>query len=168
MTIDLLPPLPLNLSLGYEPTMDEMMEALEGISNSKDVGSDGLPAELFILDHPAVAQCFHDILVNVRVTGEVPRQWTDAIIKVLHKKKDRTDRNNSCRGISRVTHEGKLFLKIVACYLTNSCGTEGILLEEPCGFRRARLTIDMLVAVRRLQEFGRLYMFLIDLQKAYD
>ena len=49
-----------------------MTEALEGMSNWKVVGPDGVPAELLKIDHPAFAQCFHIILVNVWVTGEAP------------------------------------------------------------------------------------------------
>ena len=92
--VDLLPRRSLELSLGNEPSMDEMMEALEGISNWKYVGPCGLPAELLEIDHPAFAQCFHNILANGWVPGEAPHHWTYAIIKVLHKNKNRTDCNN--------------------------------------------------------------------------
>jgi len=170
--IDLVPPRPLKLSLGNEPSIDEMMEAVKGMSNWKAVGPDGLPVEVLKLDHPAFVQYFHSILVNVWVTGEVPQQWKDAIIKTLHKKKDRTDCNNY-RGISLVAHAGKVLLKIVASRLSSYCETEHILPEEQCGFRPARSTVDMLFVVRRLQQLGRqkkipLYMCFIDLQKAYD
>ncbi len=57
-----------------------MTEAPKGMPNWKAVGPDGLPAELLKIDHPAFAQCFHNILVNVWLTGEVPQQWKDAII----------------------------------------------------------------------------------------
>ena len=53
--------------------------------------------------------CHQNILVDVWVTGEVPQQWKDAIIEVLHKKKDRTDCNNY-RGISLVAHAGNFLL----------------------------------------------------------
>ena len=36
--------------------MDEITEALEGMSNWEAVGPDGLPAELLKIDHPAFAQ----------------------------------------------------------------------------------------------------------------
>ena len=136
--IDLLPPRPLELPLGDEPYMDDMTEALEGMSNWKAVGTDGLPAALLKIDHPAFAQRFHNILVNVSVRGEVPQQWKDAIIKVLHKKKGRTD-CNSYRGVSLVAHAGKALLEIVASRLSNRnyCETEGIFPEEHCGFRPA-------------------------------
>ena len=66
-----------------------------------------------------------------------------------------------------------MLLKIVASRLSNYCETEGLLLEEQCGFRPARPAIDTLFVVRRLQELGRqrkipLYVCFIDLQKAYD
>ena len=80
-------------------------------------------------------------------TGEVPQQWTDAIINVLHKKKDRSDCNNY-QGISLVAHSGKVLLKMVASRLNNYCEAKGILPEEQRGFRPARSTIDMLFVVR--------------------
>ena len=104
--------------------------------------------------------------------GEVPQQWKDATIKVLHKKKDHSDCNNY-QGVSLVAHSGKVLLKMVASHLGNYCEAKKILPEELCGFRPARSTIDMLFVVRRLQEVERarkipLYMYFIDLQKAYD
>ena len=62
---NLLPPRPLELSLGDEPSMDEMTEALKGMSNWKAVGPDGLPAELLKIDHPAFAQCFHNTSLSM-------------------------------------------------------------------------------------------------------
>ena len=49
---------------------------------------------------------------------------------------------------------------------------KGLLQEEQCGFRRDRLTTDMMFVVRRLHEVGRktgvsLFMGFSDLQKAY-
>ena len=81
---DLLPPRPLKVSLGDKPSMNEMVEALKGIPNREAVRPDGLPVELLKTDHPAFAQCFHHILVNVWVTGEVSQQWRDFTIQVLH------------------------------------------------------------------------------------
>ena len=92
--IDLLPPRPLGVSLGVEPSVDEMTEIIKGMPSWKAVGPDGLPAELLKLDHPEFVHCFHSILVNVWITGEVPQQWKDVIIKVLHRKKDGSDCKN--------------------------------------------------------------------------
>ena len=50
-------------------------------------------------------------------------------IKVLHKKKDRTECSNY-RGLSLVAHAGKVLLKIVANRLGDFCEEAGILPEE--------------------------------------
>ena len=84
--IDLMPPRPLKLSLGDEPSIEEMTEALKGMPNRKAVGPDGLPAEL-PKNRPGFAQCFHSVPVSVWVTGEVPQQWKYAMIKVLHRRR---------------------------------------------------------------------------------
>ena len=55
------------------------------------------------LDNPVFLRCFRNMLVNVWRTGEVSRQWKDATIKVLHRKKDCSDCSN-CRGVSLVAH----------------------------------------------------------------
>ena len=44
-------------------------------------------------------------------------QGKDAIIMILHKKKDRGECGN-CRGISLVEHAGNILLKIIARHLT--------------------------------------------------
>ena len=94
------------------------------------------------------------------------------MIKVLHKKKDRTECGNY-RGVSLVAHAGtgKVLLKIVATSLSAYCEARNLLPEEQCGFRPHRSTTDMMFAVRRLQELGRkarapLFLCFIDLQKA--
>ena len=68
---------------------------------------------------------FHDIVVAVWMTGEVPQEWKDATIKVLHKKKDRTECSNY-RGLSLVAPAGKVLLKVVANRLGDFCEEAGI------------------------------------------
>ena len=135
-----------------------------------------LPVELLKLDdlnrEPVVHRHFHAIRVRMWKREEIPLEWKDATIKVLHTKSDRSDCNNF-RGISLVSHAGKVLLKIVANRLSDFCEEQQILLEKKCVFRPARSTIDILFVVRRLQELGRqrkipLYICFVDLQKAYD
>ena len=97
--------------------------------------------------------------------GEMPQQWKDATIKVLHKKKDCSDCGNY-RGVALVSHAGKVLLKIVVHRLSGHCETGGIFPEEQCDFRPGRSTGDMLFVMRRLQELGRrkktpLYMYVL-------
>ena len=77
------------------------------------------------------------------------------------------------RGISFVSHAGKVVLEVVTGRLSAYCEVKGLLPREQCGFRPIRSTTGITFAVRRLQEIGRkagvsLFMCSIDLQKAYD
>ena len=145
-------------------------------ANRKPVGPDGLPAELFKVlagegEFNTLGK-FHDIIVAVWKGGGVPQQWRDATIKVLHKKRYRTECGNY-RGISLVAHAGKVLLKVIAGRLSDYRGRENILPEQQCGFRPQRSTVDMMFVVRRLQALARskdtsLRLCSIDLTKAYD
>ena len=78
-----------------------------------------------------------------------------AVITVLHKKGDKTECGNY-RGISLVSHAGKVLLNVVARRLSAYyCEAKGLLPEEQCGFRPNRSTTDMMFVVRRLQEIRR-------------
>ena len=94
------------------------------------------------------------------------------MITVLHKKGDKTECRNY-RGISLVSHAGKVLLKVVARRLSAYCKAKGLLSEEQCGLRPERSTTDIMFVMRRLQEIGRkagvsLSMCFIDLQKTAD
>ena len=63
------------------------------MANAKAVGLDKLPVELLKLgiNHdPTVLQEFHRVIKLVWHQEEVPQRWRDAVIKVMHKKKDTT------------------------------------------------------------------------------
>ena len=170
-----LPQQPVASALGIEPTEEEIAIAMKAMTNEKAVGPDGLPAELLKLglqqDRTILLE-FHRLATLIWREGKVPQQWKDAVITVLHKKGDKTECGNY-RGISLVSHAGKVLLKVVARRLSAYCEAKGLLPEEQCGFRPNRSTTDMMFVVRRLQEIGRkagvsLFMCFIDLQKAYD
>ena len=145
------------------------------MANAEAGGPDELPVELLKLgiNHdPTVLREFHRVIKLVWHQREVPQRWRDAVIDVLHKKKDRAECGNY-RGISLVAHAGKVFLRIVATRLSAYCEARNLLPEEQCGFHPHRSTTDMMFALRRLQELGRkarvpLFLCFIDLQKAYD
>ena len=65
--------------------------ALRSMANGKAMGPDELPAELrtfgFSDSSHEILLALHGIIVAVWMTGEVPQEWKNATIKVLHKKK---------------------------------------------------------------------------------
>ena len=155
--------------------MQEMTDAIRSLANGKAFGPDGVSVELFKITlngDPALRRRLLDIVVRIWEGGKVPQQWKDAIIMVLHEKKDRTECGNY-RGISLLAHAGKILLKIIARRLSEYCERVGILPEEQSGFRPNRSTTDMMFVIRRLQELARkkripLYVCFIDLTKEYD
>ena len=150
--IEELPQWPITHALGVEPTENELIGALRSMANAMAVGPDELPVEflkLGINHDPTVLREFHRVIKLVRHQREVPQRWRDATIKVVHKKKDRTECGNY-RGISLVVHADKFLLKIVATRLSAYCEARNSLPVEQCGFRSHRSTADMMFAVRRL------------------
>ena len=115
---------PTALSLGDTPVVNETKTALRSMAYGKAMGTDELPAELFKLglsdSSREILLAFHGIIVAVWMTGEAPQEWKYATIKVLHKKKDRTECRNY-RGFSLVAHAGKVLLKIVVNRLGDFC-----------------------------------------------
>ena len=111
---------------------------VRALASRKAVGPDGLPAELLKVladeGHLNILGKFHDIIVAVWRGGGVPQQWKYATIKVLYKKKDRTECGNY-RGISLVAHAGNVLLKVIAGRMSDYCERENILPSEQCGFR---------------------------------
>ena len=72
-----------------------------------------------------------------------------------------------------MAHAGRVLLKDIARRLSDYCEREDILSEEQCGVRPERLTVNVMLVVRRLRELARrkdtpLFMCFVDLTKAYD
>ena len=100
------------ISLEAEPTYAEPQKTVRAMANWKAPGADSLPVELLKLDDPirepvVLKHFLHAILVRVWRGEEIPQEWKDATIKLLHKKSDRSDCNNF-REISLVFHAGKV------------------------------------------------------------
>ena len=120
---------------------------------------------------PALRWGLFDIVVRIWREGEVLQQWKDAIIMVLHKKKDRTECGDD-GGIALVAQAGKILLKIIARHLSEYCECMGILPEEQSDFRPNRSTTDMMFMILRLRELAQkkripLNVCFIDHTKAY-
>ena len=129
---------PVASALGIEPTEEEIATAMKAMANAKTVGPDGLPAELLKLGLQqdwTILRELHRLTILIWRQGKVPQQWKNAVIRVLHKKGDKTEYKNY-RGISLVSHASKVLLKAVARRLSAYCEAKELLPEEHCGFDR--------------------------------
>ena len=169
-----LPQHPVASAFGIDHTEEEIATAIKAMSTVKAVGPDGLSAELLKIElqqDRTILLELHRLTTLIWREGKVPQQQKD-FNTVLHKKGDETEYGNY-RGISLVSHAGKVLLKVVARRLSAYCEAKGLLPEEQCRFRPDRSTTEMMFVVRTLQEVRRkagvsLFMCFIDLQKAYD
>ena len=103
---------PENTTLGNQPTIQELTDAIRSLANEKVVGPDAVSVELFKIalnGDSALRQRLLDIIVGIWRGGDIPQQCEDAIIKVLYKKKDRTECSNY-RDVSLVAHAGQILL----------------------------------------------------------
>ena len=74
--------------------MQKLTDAIRSLADGKAVESDGVSVELFkvtLNGDPALRRRLLNIAVRIWRWGEVPQQWKDATIMVLHEKKDRTE-----------------------------------------------------------------------------
>nr|VZI37250.1 unnamed protein product [Spirometra erinaceieuropaei] len=104
--------------------------------------------------------------------GEVPKDFKDATIVHLYKRKGNRQVCDNHRGISLLNIAGKIFVRILLNRLNNHL-EQGLLPESQCGFRCHRGTTDMVFAARQLQEKCQemrthLYSTFVDLTKAFD
>ena len=101
---------------------------MKAMANAKAVEPDCLPAELLKL---VFQQDWTILLEPHRHTtliwreGKVLKQWKDTVVTVLHKKGNKTECGNY-RGISLVSHVGKVLLKVVARKLSAYCEAKGL------------------------------------------
>ena len=171
--IEELPQWPITHALGVEPTENELIGALRSMANAKAVGPDELPVELLKLginNDPTVLRVFHLVIKRVWHQREVPKRWRDAVIKVLHKKKDRFECGNY-RGISLVAHAGKVLLKIVATRLSAYCeelAAGRAVWVPPTPFDDGDDVCDPKATRVGKEARAPLFLCFIDLQKAYD
>ena len=121
--------------------------AMKAMANARAVGPGGLLAELLKLglqhDRTILLE-LHWLTTLIWREGKGPKQWKNTVITVLHEKGDQTECGNY-RGISLVSHAGKVLLKVFARRLSAYCEANGLLPKEQCGFRPDRSTIDMIV-----------------------
>ncbi|BHF70532.1 hypothetical protein SprV_0301358400 [Sparganum proliferum] len=104
--------------------------------------------------------------------GEVKKDFKDATIVHLYKRKGNRQICDNHRGISLLNVAGKIFARILLNRL-NIHLEQGLLPESQCGFRRHRGTTDMIFAAPQLQEKCQemrthLYSTFVDLTKAFD
>jgi hypothetical protein len=152
------------------PTIEEVRFAVNKMKNGKAAGMDGIVPELLKFGDDSMINILHKLFIHVWKVGSVPYEWRDSIVIPIPKKGDATHCDNN-RGISLLCVAGKVFGGIMQTRM--KIFAESRLLEEQCGFRSNRGTVDMIFVARQLQERAGEYglninWVFVDLKKAFD
>ena len=167
-----IPQLPPLLELDEIPSLAEVSKATAGLKNNKAPGPDKVPAELLKYGGNITQHRLHRFLKKCWEAGCVPHQFKDGKMIFIHKKKgDKAICGNS-RGLTLLSHAGKVLAKVMLARLIKNIAAR-VLPESQCGFRRERSTMDMVYVARLLQEKCKeqhrdLYFAFVDLSKAFD
>ena len=102
---------------------------------------------------------------------KVPEDWQNAIVVPIWKKKGSKKDCSTYRGISLLSHVGKMYAKILE--QSTRAKTEHLLSDAQFGFRKGRGCTDAIFALRQLCERSieynqDLHLVFVDQEKAFD
>ncbi|UYV80363.1 hypothetical protein LAZ67_18002691 [Cordylochernes scorpioides] len=105
--------------------------------------------------------------------GHYPTIWTKSIIHPIFKSGDK-DNPSNYRGIALISNFSKLFTTILRSRLNEWVERRNVIPENQAGFRRGRSCVDLIFTLTSLIQLslrkkrGKLYVFFVDLRKAFD
>jgi hypothetical protein len=161
-----------NDRVGDNPiTMAELEAAIALTRNNKAPGSDHIPVETIKAGGEPLKILLLELFNKAWSSGVVPDEWNQSVICPIYKNKgDPLDCKNY-RGISLMSHAGKIYERILEVRLRAQA--EHLLSESQCGFRPGRGTTDQIAALRLFLDKSweydiNQYICFLDLEKAFD
>ena len=127
----------------------EVKWALGNITMNKASGSDGIPAELFLILKDAAAKVLHSICQQIWKTQQWPQDWKRSVfIPILNKGNDK-ECSNYC-AIVLISHASKVMLKTLQARLQQYMNQE--LPDIQAGFRKGRGARDQIANIHWIIE----------------
>ena len=160
------------MSLDSEPSVEELVKAIDSLASGKTPGNGGIPPDLIKYCKTTLMLLpLHEVLCQCWQEGDVPQDMSDSQIITLYKNKGERNDCNNYRGTTLLSIVGKVFDRVIRIRLQKLA--ERIYPESQCIFRAERSTIHMVFFLRQLQEKCReqqmpLYIAFIALTKAFD
>merc|ERR1712035_290651 len=119
---------------------EEVEKALKGMRMGKAPGLDGCHVECLSKGGGAMVDWLVRLLNVCFREGRVPSDWRSACVVPLYKGKGDKYECSSYRGISLLSIVGKVYERVLIERIRK--GTEEVIGEEQCGFRRGRGCVD--------------------------
>ena len=127
---------------------EEVVVAVKSLQNLKAPGEDGLPSEVCKVGGKPIDYLME--VCNVGLNDDVPKEWVDCKIILVHKKGAINDPDNYW-GIALLSTGGKVFGRILARRLFQHI-VPHVVPKTQCGFRPGRSTEDLIFVVHQLFE----------------
>ena len=149
-----------------------MKAAIAKLKYHKAPGVDGIPAEVYKLGGDTLLEELTELFDMCWNNGTLPQDLRDAVIVSLYKNKGEKSDCPNYRGVTLLSIAGEILARIILDRLIPTIAEEN-LPESQRGFRANRGTMDMVFALRQIQEKCReqnmgLYAAFIDLAKGID
>ena len=158
-----------NQDLDSPITVEEVAQAIKKLKNGKAPGLDGIINEIFKNadeeSHKHLCTLYNHIFNN----EDFPEQWSRGLIFPLFKggpDEARVDPNRY-RGITLLSIVGKIYTSILNTRLYNWCDNNNILVDEQCGFRKSRSTIDHIFTLTEIIKHRRPKKNLLRISRSY-
>ena len=158
--------------LNNEITLDEIEKAIGRLKREKSPGFDNSLNEYFIEFKEYLNPIIHKLMNAMFTKGYFPKCISNALIVPVYKKGSPSEVVNY-RGISLLSHFGKLFTSILNNRLVMWSENETILSDAQFGFRPKLGTVDAIFAfssivTKFLGRKSKLYSCFIDYKQAFD
>ena len=122
------------------PDDDEINTAINGLKNNKAPGKDGIVAEMIKWAGEKLNKKVCHLIRTIWKEEKEPSDWKGAIQIPIYKNKGDKKRCDNFRGITLLPVMEKVVMKIILNRLVKIM--DETILEEQCGFRRTRSTMD--------------------------
>lgn len=154
-------------------TKDEVLWSLGKIKRGKSAGPDRILGDFLKFFRRVLAEVLTCIFNAVWLTATFPTIWARAIIVPLHKKGSTLETNNY-RGISLLSHVGKVLTRILNKRLVSWINFHSLISDCQAGFRKHYSTLDNIFILETViqdrlnRKGGALYTCMVDLKKCFD
>lgn len=149
---------------------ENIERTIDDLKKDKCTGNDGISAEMIIYGKESLSEILTFMFNEIIRTQQIPKQWRETTITLIHKKGKKDDLNNY-RPISNISTIYKLFSKTIYRNIKQDFNNKQP--REQAGFREGFSTTDHLQTMNQLiekcNEFQQpIYFLFIDFSKAFD
>ncbi|UYV75015.1 hypothetical protein LAZ67_12002100 [Cordylochernes scorpioides] len=159
--------------LDPEITFEEIGRAIRDLKNNKASGPDDIPNEIIKVLPDSYMGLLEQFYNRALIMGHYPTIWTKSIIHPIFKSGDK-DNPSNYRGIALISNLSKLLTTILRSRLNEWVERRNVIPENQAGFRMGRSCVDLIFTLTTLIQLslrkkrGKLYVFFVDLRKAFD